>query len=82
MIDVFIGSLKDNIQHDVCLWEPDSLEKAFGLVRKIKAKLWQPGSIPLTTIKTEVLLALVFHTYKVDTTTIGRKKSKRALLQL
>eukprot|EP00253_Pinus_taeda_P032580 PITA_32580 len=30
-IDVFIGSLKDNIQHDVRLWEPDSLEKAFRL---------------------------------------------------
>ena len=33
-IDVFIGSLKDNIQHDVRLWEPDSLEKAFRLARK------------------------------------------------
>lgn len=28
-IDVFIGTLKDNIQHEVRLWEPDSLEKAF-----------------------------------------------------
>ena len=28
-IDVFIGNLKDNIQHEVLLWEPDSLEKAF-----------------------------------------------------
>ena len=35
MIDVFIGTLKDNIQHEVCLWEPDSLEKAFRLARKI-----------------------------------------------
>ena len=32
-IDVSIGILKDNIQHDVRLWEPDSLEKAFGLER-------------------------------------------------
>jgi len=23
-IDVFIGTLKDNIQHEVHLWEPDS----------------------------------------------------------
>jgi len=30
-IDLFIGTLKDNIQHEVCLWEPDSLEKAFRL---------------------------------------------------
>jgi len=27
-IDVFIGTLKDNIQHEVRLWELDSLEKA------------------------------------------------------
>ena len=33
-IDVFIGNLKDNIQHEVRVWEPDSLEKAFRLARK------------------------------------------------
>ena len=36
---MFIGNLKDNIQHDVCLWEPDSLEKAFGLARKMESKI-------------------------------------------
>jgi len=39
MIDVFIGTLKDNIQHEVRLWEPDSLEKAFKLVRKMENKI-------------------------------------------
>ena len=38
MIDVFIGTLKDNIQHEVHLWEPDSLEKAFKLARKFENK--------------------------------------------
>eukprot|EP00253_Pinus_taeda_P013103 PITA_13103 len=38
-IDVFIGTLKDNIQHDVRLWEPDSLEKAFRLARKMENKI-------------------------------------------
>eukprot|EP00253_Pinus_taeda_P022424 PITA_22424 len=38
-IDVFIGTLKDNIEHDVHLWEPDSLEKAFRLARKIENKI-------------------------------------------
>eukprot|EP00253_Pinus_taeda_P019527 PITA_19527 len=38
-IDVFIGSLKYNIQHDVRLWEPDSLEKAFRLARKMESKI-------------------------------------------
>jgi len=38
-IDVFIGTLKDNIQHEVHLWEPDSLEKEFRLARKIECKI-------------------------------------------
>eukprot|EP00253_Pinus_taeda_P028176 PITA_28176 len=38
-IDVFIGTLKDNIQHDVRLREPDSLEKAFRLSRKMESKI-------------------------------------------
>ena len=33
-IDVFIGTLKDNIQYEVRLWVPDSLEKEFRLARK------------------------------------------------
>ena len=39
MIDLFIGTLKDNIQHEVCFWEPDSLEKAFRLAIKIECKV-------------------------------------------
>ena len=38
-IDMFIGTLKDNIQHEVCLWEPYSLEKAFRLARKMESKI-------------------------------------------
>ena len=38
-IDVFIGNLKDNIQHEVRVWEPDSLEKEFRLERKIECKI-------------------------------------------
>ena len=38
-IDVFIGNLKDNIQHEVRVWKPDSLEKAFRLERKIECKI-------------------------------------------
>ena len=39
MIDVFIGTLKDKIQHEVHLWEPDSLEKAFKEARKVERKI-------------------------------------------
>ena len=39
MIDVFIGTLKDNIQHEVHLSEPDSLEKEFKLARKVERKI-------------------------------------------
>jgi hypothetical protein len=35
LIDVFIVNLKDNIQHEVLLWEPKSLENAFKVVRKV-----------------------------------------------
>ena len=38
-IDVFTGTLKDNIQHEVCVWEHDSLEKAFRLARKFECKI-------------------------------------------
>ena len=38
-INVFIGILKDNIQHEVRLWEPDSFEKTFRLARKIERKI-------------------------------------------
>ena len=38
-IDVFIGTLMDNIQHEVGLWEPDSLRKAFKLARKMESKI-------------------------------------------
>ena len=38
MIDVLIGTLKDNIEHEAHIWEPDSLEKAFRLEGKIEYK--------------------------------------------
>ena len=38
-IDVFIRTLKDNIQNQVCLWEPDSVVKAFRVARKVESKI-------------------------------------------
>jgi hypothetical protein len=38
LIDVFIGTLKDKIQHEVCLWEPKSLENAFKVARNVESK--------------------------------------------
>jgi hypothetical protein len=38
LIDVFIGTLKDNIQHEVCLWEPKSLENTFKVARNVESK--------------------------------------------
>eukprot|EP00253_Pinus_taeda_P009120 PITA_09120 len=38
-IDVFIATLKDNMKHEVHLWEPDSLKKAFRLARKMESKI-------------------------------------------
>jgi hypothetical protein len=38
LIDVFIGTLKDNIQHEVHLWETKSLESAFRVARSVESK--------------------------------------------
>jgi excinuclease UvrABC ATPase subunit len=38
LIDVFIGTLKDNIQHEVRLWEPKSLENALRVARNVEIK--------------------------------------------
>jgi hypothetical protein len=38
LIDVFIGTLRDNIQHEVLLWEPKSLENAFRVARNVESK--------------------------------------------
>ena len=38
MINVFIGTLRDNIQHEVHLWEPKSLENAFRVARNVESK--------------------------------------------
>jgi hypothetical protein len=38
LIDVFIGNLKDNIQHEVRLWEPKSLDNAFKVARNVESK--------------------------------------------
>jgi hypothetical protein len=38
LIDVFIGNLKDNIQHEGRLWEPKSLENAFKVARNVESK--------------------------------------------
>jgi hypothetical protein len=38
LINVFIGTLKDNIQHEVRLWEPKSLENAFRVARNVESK--------------------------------------------
>jgi hypothetical protein len=38
LIDVFIGTLRDNIKHEVCLWEPKSLENSFRVERNVESK--------------------------------------------
>ena len=40
-IDVSIGTLKDNIQQQVHLWEPNSLEREFRLARKVERKIME-----------------------------------------
>ena len=82
-IDVFVGTLKDNIQHEVHLWEPDSLEKAFRWARKIESKImeirnptthdYNYGSISSHSLPQPT---------RVTPQQLEEKNRKRALLQL
>ena len=38
LLDLFIGTLKDNIQHEVHVFEPSSLKNDFMMARKIESK--------------------------------------------
>jgi hypothetical protein len=38
LIDLFIVTLRDKIQHEVLLWEPKSLENAFRVGRNVESK--------------------------------------------
>jgi hypothetical protein len=38
LIYIFIGTLRDNIQHEVLLWEPKSLQNAFRVERNVQSK--------------------------------------------
>ena len=47
LLDLFIGSLKDNIQHEVHLFEPSSLEKDSMVSWKVESK-----NLAMATIRT------------------------------
>ena len=82
-IDFFIGTLKDNIQHELHLWETDSLEKAFKWERKIERKIMETrnptthyynyGSFSSPSLPQPT---------RVTPQQLEEKKRKRALLQL
>jgi hypothetical protein len=38
LLDLFMGTLKEKIQHEVHLFEPKSLEHAFSMARKLENK--------------------------------------------
>ena len=38
LLDLFMGTLKDNIQHELRIIEPTSLEMAFKLSRRVESK--------------------------------------------
>ena len=43
-IDVLIGTLKDNIQHEVFLWEPNSLYNELMVAIKVESKVMATGT--------------------------------------
>ena len=62
LLDFFMGTLKDNIQHKLCILEPTSLEKTFKLARRVESKKWPcllKGS-PITPINRIMFLLLTY----------------------
>jgi len=81
VIDLFMGNLKYNIQHEVLLRETNSLEKEFMVKIKVERKIYGNKEVYHSQLQTwKCFSSYSSTTYKVDTTTIGRKKRKRALL--
>ena len=85
-IDVFIGTLKDNIQHEVHLWEPDSLEKAFKLARKMETKIMATRKPTTHNYKDgsdgSVVAPSLPQPTRLTPQQLEEKRAKRALLQL
>ena len=82
-IDVFIRTLKDNIQHEVHLWEPDSLEKAFRLARKIESEIMEtrnPTTHDYNYGKKKILLA--FHNLQGLHDNNWKKKEKKGFVTI
>ena len=80
---MFIRSLKDNIQHDVRLWEPDSLEKAFSLARKMESKIMVARKHTTHNYKDgSVVSPSLPQPRRLTPQQLEEKESKRALLQL
>ena len=81
MIDAFICTLNYNIQHEVHLWEPDSLEKAFTQARKIECKIMATKK-PTTHIYKDESGATPRLPQPTRLTQQLEEKRERALLQL
>jgi len=81
-IDVFIGTLKDNIQHEVRLWEPDSLEKELRLERKIESEFMETRNPTTHDYNYGGVFLLAFHNLQGLHDNNWKKKRKMPLLQL
>ena len=51
MVDLFRGTLKDNIQDEVQLWEPKSLDNAYRVVRNVESKIMATRKVPTNSYK-------------------------------
>ena len=82
-IEMFIGNLKDNIQHEVHLWEPDSLEKVFRVERKVESKIMVTRKSTTFDYKYgNVVSPSVPQPTRLTPQQLEEKREKRALLQL
>jgi len=80
-IDVFIGTLKDNIQHEVRLWDLIHWRRHLGWQEKLEVELWKQGILPLTTINMEMFFLLAFHSLQGLCHNNWKKKEKKEFVK-
>jgi len=71
LLDLFMETLKENIQCMRCILEPTSLEKDFMVAKKVESKNMATRRTPTNTYREHMFLLLTPSTYTLKTSTIG-----------
>jgi len=80
LVDVFLGNLKDNFQHEVLLWERNLLENVFKVTRKVDRKITATRRYITHNYKDGSVVVPSFpHPTRLTLQKLEEKKRRRAL---